>query len=283
MKTKIKRFMMFLSIGLCLQSCSKDNLADAVLEQSEHEEPVIKNEAKGTLTIDAFLKDPITITTSKALTLEEALDVMLVEITSVDGLTSFVSENFRDLPEKMELPAGTYSMLMSNYPLSGVRFDNGVYGDYIQNFEITVATNTVLTPVLKLLDVATTVNFSSEIIAAYPRISAYVARSGVPAAIFTEFPSPLTYALADNGRRGYHNLFSGNHVSGYTRHAGELFILISATGAAGEDLRVSRVIEGMSGNQHYNINIEMSEPTTASFELTLEPEEDNMEIINFPN
>lgn len=118
--------------------------------------------AKGTLSLDVFLKDPITISTGRALTLEEALDIMLVEITSTDGLTIFVSENYRDLPANIELPAGNYDMLISNFPVSDVRFDQGVYGDHIENFEITVGNNTVLNPILQLLDVATTVNFQQK-------------------------------------------------------------------------------------------------------------------------
>ncbi len=283
MKTNMKLLIVFLSAALCFQSCSKDNLADAVLEQSENEDPVIEHLANGTLTIDAFLKDAISITTARALTLEEALDVMLVEITTADGLTTLISDSYRDLPATIELPAGTYAMLMSNFPLSDVRFDDGVYGDYVQNFEITIGNNTVLNPVLRLLDVVTTVNFSSEIVGAYPDISAYVARSGVPAAIFSEFPTPLIYEVSDDGRRGYHSLFSGNHVFGFTNHFGQLYVLISASNSAGERISVVRNINGMGGNKHFNINIEMTDATTASLDVTLEPEEENAETITFPN
>ncbi|MEP3210169.1 MAG: DUF4493 domain-containing protein [Maribacter sp.] len=282
MKTRMKLLIVFLSIGVCLQSCSKDNFSDIILSQNADADPLSEEVATGALTIEAFLKDPITITTARALTLEEALDVMLVEITTTDGLSTLVSENYRDLPANIELPPGTYNMLMSNFPLSEVRFDDGVYGDYIQNFEITTGNNTVLNPVLTLLDVATTVNFSSEIVSAYPDISAYVARSQVNAMAFGEFPLNITYEVTDNGRRGYHSLFWGNHASGFTKDAGELFILISATGAAGETIQISRVIEGMTSNQHYNINIEMTDPSTTSLDVTLEPEEDNTEIITFP-
>lgn len=283
MKTTMKFLMAVLSIGLCFQSCSKDNFEEVIVSRNQTNEPPIEEIALGSVTIDAILKDPITITTARALTLEEALDVMLVEITSVDGNTIFVSENYRDLPNTIEFEAGNYSMLISNFPLSDVRFDDGVYGDYVENFEISVGNNTVLNPVLQLLDVATTVNFSSEILAAYPDISAYVARSQLPADPFTEFPLDLRYEVADNGRRGYHGLFRGNHASGFTKYSGGLFISISATGPAGENIQVSREISGVSGNQHYNINIEMTDPTTASLDVTLDPEEENTETITFPN
>lgn len=283
MKTRMKILTALLSIGLCFQSCNKDNLEEAVLEQSDLEEPVVEEVAKGSVSLDVFLKDPINIVTARALSLEEALDVMLVEITSTTGGTIFVSENYRDLPAAIELPEGNYNMLISNFPLSDVRFDDGVYGDYLENFEITTGANTVLTPVLTLLDVATTVNFSEDILAEYPDISAYVARSQLPANPFTEFPLELRYEVADNGRRGYHGLFRGSHIAGFTKYSGGLFINLSATGPAGEDIRVSREINGVSSNQHYNINVELTGPSTTSLDITLEPEEDNTETINFPN
>ncbi|MFS4447401.1 DUF4493 domain-containing protein [Maribacter sp. 2307UL18-2] len=279
----LKYFCCLVIVALLASNCQKDNLAEAVLTQTEIDEPTAAEVDKGTLSITAQLKGAINITTARALTLEEALDLMLVEITSVDGQTIFVSENYRDLPTNIELPAGNYSMLLSNFPLSDVRFDQGVYGDYIPNFEIVAATNTKLNPVLKLLDLATTVNFSSAIVAAYPDVSAYVARSQLPASIFSEFPTPLRYEVVDNGRRGYHSLFSGNHTSGFTEHTGELFILISATGPSGDDIRVSRVIKGATGNQQYTINVEMADPTTTSLNVTIASEEDLTEIITFPN
>lgn len=283
MRTTMKLLIVFISVGLCLQSCSKDNFEEVVLSRNEIEEPVAKNVASGILTLDAIIKDAITITTARALTLEEALDVMQVEITSTNGLTTYISENYRDLPATIELPAGNYDMLISNYPLTDARFDEAVYGDYIENFEITTGNNTVLNPVLELLDVATTVNFSSEILAAYPDISVYVARSGVNASIFGEFPLELRYGPLEDGRRGYHNLFSGSHASGFTKHSGELYIAISATGVGGEAILVTRFIEGVTGNQHYNINIEMTAPSSTSLDVTLEPEDENTEIITFPN
>lgn len=282
MRNSLKYFCCLVTLLLLTSNCQKDNLAEAVLTQTDNEPPIEEVDS-GTLSLATQLKSEIHITTARALTLEEALDLMRVEITSVDGQTIFVSENYRDLPANIELPAGNYSMLLSNFPLSDVRFDQGVYGDYIPNFEIVAATNTQLNPVLQLLDLATTVNFSSEIIGAYPDVSAYVARSQLPASIFSEFPTPLQYEVADNGRRGYHNLFSGSHTSGFTQHTGELFILISATGPTGETLRASRVMEGATANQHYTINVEMADPTTTSLNVTIGSEDDITEIITFPN
>lgn len=93
----------------------------------------------------------------------------------------------------------------------------------------------------------------------------------------------MIYEVADNGRRGYHGLFGGTHSSGFTKYSGGLYILIGATGPAGEDIRVSREINGVSSNQHYIINVEMTAPSSASFDVTLEPEEENTETITFPN
>ena len=59
--------------AICIQSCSKDNLTNEVLNDTINEEPIIENAGTGTLSIDAFLKDPITISTGRALTLEEAI------------------------------------------------------------------------------------------------------------------------------------------------------------------------------------------------------------------
>lgn len=283
MKTSMKILFALLSIGLFLQSCSKDNFEEVILSRNANEEPMIENVAPGTLTLDVFLKDAITITTARALTLEEALDIMVVEITSTDGLTTFISDSYRNLPASIELPAGLYNMLISNFPISDVRFDEGVYGDYIENIEVLTGNNTLLNPVLKLLDVATTVNFSSDIIAAYPDISVYVSRSRVDASVFGEFPTPLIYEVADTGRRGYHSLFTGNHNNGFVEHNGELYVNVSATDDAGEPVSVTRTILGVGNNAHYNINIDLTAPSSTSLDITLEPEAENTENISFPN
>ncbi len=285
MKTRMKFLMGLLSVGLCIQSCSKDNFEEVIISRNEIDEPVTEAIAQGTLSLEVFLKDPISITTARALTLEEALDVMLVEITSTDGLTTFVSENYRDLPANIELPPGSYNMLISNFRLIQVRFDDGAYGDYIQNFEVTSGNNTVLSPVLELLDVATTVNFSNDIIAAYPDISVRLSRYNVDpfSYEFGEFPLSLNHEVADDGRRSYHSLFTGNHVDGYTVHTSSMQVRITATDSFGEVITVTRDIYGMANNEHYNFNIEMTGPSSTTLDVSLEPEVDNTEVITFPN
>ena len=285
MKTRMKLLCTVLIVGLCLQGCNKDNFDEVVQSWSEIEDPVGDHVASGSVTIAANLKSPITITVARELTLDEALDVMLVEITSTDGLTTLVSENYRDLPATIELPAGFYNMLISNHPQAEVRFDDASYGDYVQNFEVISGNNTVLSPVLELLDVATTVNFSDDIIAAYPDISVRLSRYNVVPFSYEygEFPMNLNYTVADNERRGYHSLFTGNHVSGFTVHTSTMEVRISATDSFGEVITVIRDFYGIANNEHYNINIEMTGPSSTSLDVSLEPEEDNTETITFPS
>ncbi len=285
MKTKTKIFLSILIVSLFLISCNKDHQEPVVLEQSVTEESVDEVIELGSVSINAFIKDVIEVTTGRPFELETLLDEMVVQITDDPyytepfGVGYVFNSNYRDITEPISLEPGSYSLLISNYSFSTQRFDSAVHGALSEVFSITAGSNTPLDLELGLLDVAATINFSSEVVAAYPDISARVEYlHGGPGLV----PN-LIWTTADNARTGYLNTYVGDFGFEYFYvTTGTLNLEITATGPTGTPVTVTKTYVDATANQHYNITIEQGAPTTASLNVTLGDENVIEDTVPFP-
>ncbi len=280
MKTKLKLLFVLVSLGLCFQSCNKDNFEETVLNEPIAAEPIDEVVELGSVSINAFVKDVIQVTTGKPFELEELLDEMLVQIMDdpYDGAIVF-SSNYRDITGAIPLAPGSYSLLISNYDFSAQRFDTPSHGVLYEYFSVVAGANTPLDLELALLDVAATINFSSEILAAYPDISARVEYVQLGFGIGPN----LTWTTADNARTGYLNTYVGDF--GFERFSGTtgtLTLEVTATGPSGTPVTVTKTYLDVLANQHYTITIEQGAPTTASLTVTLGDENVFDDTIPFP-
>ena len=277
MKTKL--FFGMLVLGLLVMACNKSHDDFPILESPKALEPIDEIVEKGFVSLNPIVKDVIEITTGKALTLEEALDEMVVQIkeTNIAGMI-VVNSNYRDLPIEIPLAPGSYELLISNYSFSPSRFDIPVYGA-MRYFSVTAGTNTLLDLELALLDAAVTINFSNELVTSYPDIAARVEyiQEG-----FGIGPN-LNWTAADNGLTGYLDTYDGDfYLDMFYATTGTLNLEVTATNLSGTPVTVIKTYYGVVANQHYNINIEQTDATTASLTVTLNDEELINDTITFP-
>ena len=276
MKTKL--FFRMLALGLLVIACNKGHDDFPILESPKALEPNEETVEMGFVSIKPIIKDVIEITTGKALTLEEALDEMVVQIKETNFGMVLVNSNYRDLPTEIPLAPGSYELLISNYSFSPSRFDISVYGA-MRYFSVTVGTNTLLDLELALLDAAVTINFSNELVTSYPDIAARVEyiQEG-----FGIGPN-LNWTAADNGLTGYLDTYDGDfYLDMFYATTGTLNLEITATNPSGSPVTVIKTYYGVVANQHYNINIEQTDATTASLSVTLGDEEIINDTITFP-
>lgn len=276
MKTKL--FLQMLSLGFLIMACSKptDEFINLVLpEANEPVEEIIDN---GFVSLNPIIKDVVQITTGKALTLEEALDEMVVQIKETTFGMVVVNSDYRDLPTEIPLSPGSYELLISNYSFVASRFDTPIYGAMLY-FSVSAGTNTPLDLELALLDAAVTLNFSDDLITAYPDIAARVEyiQDG-----FGIGPN-LTWTAIDSGRIGYLDTYDGDfYLDMFYPTTGILTLEVTATNPSGTPVTVTKTYNGVVANQHYNINMEQTDATTVSLTLTLGDEEIINDTITFP-
>ncbi len=281
MKTNMNLLIVLLSIGLCFQSCTKDNLEETVLNEPMSLTPVEEAVESGSVSINAFVKDVIEITTGKPFELEEVLDEMVVQIIeNKEGGMRVFNSNYRDIPTEIPLLPGSYSLLISNYAFSAQRFDTPVHGAVIEYLTITAGSNTSLDIELALFDVGATLNFSNELITTYPDISARVEYVQVGYGIGPN----LTWTSVDNARSGYFNTYNGDFgFELFYPSSGTLNLEITATGTNGLPVTIQRTYNDVTANQQYNITIAQTAPASTSLTVTLGDENVIEDTVTFPN
>ena len=278
MKTKLKLFLWVLTLGIFFIGCDKNNDTGPITEVDDavSEEPIDDAVEMGTVSLNTFIKDVIEVTTGKAPTLDEVLDNIIVEIKDSDNAI-VISDNYRNLPESIELaPNSGYSLSMRYPEMEPARFDFPMYGHHPIGtpifFDIISGQNTVVEVELNLLDVAVTINLSEEIKLNYPDIEVETFLSYSEPAFFF----PLTWQVVDDSRSGYF------HVGYLGAISSDMSISITATNEQGIVVNVEKFYV-VTANQHYNIKIEQTVDGSASFDVTLGDEEVIDDTITFPN
>lgn len=286
MKTKWKLFFRVFALCIFFVACDKSNTDEVIttVDEASTGEPVDEIIEMGTVSLKTSIKEVIQVQTGKAPTLDELLDDMVVQILERRGVQEEpqLSENYRDLPENIPLAPGNYSLLISNYPMANTRFDTPVYGDFLGLFIVSAGLNTPLNAELELFDVAATINLSNELTLIYPDIFVtveykYLNEVGL-------FSSSLIWEIADNGRTGYLSTVEGSFgFINFMSSSGSMKVTVEATDKVGNPITVEKTYEGVSANQHYNLNIEQTAASTASLTVTLGDENVIDDTITFPN
>ncbi|MGB5369561.1 MAG: DUF4493 domain-containing protein [Flavobacteriaceae bacterium] len=277
---KTKPLFTVLAISLMLFGCTKDSDVFTENVETTMSEPEYENVKVGTISLTPFVKEEIQSKTGKPPTLDEVLDNMVVEIVDFEN-NIILSDNYRDLPEFIELAPGSYRFFMDNWPWLSARFDTPVYGTSTLNFNVTSGENTVVNVALRLFDVAVTIDLSDEVKTNYPDLT--VTTSVVN--YYLGGSNFLSWTIADDARTGYFDLVEENFPSfgdiGTTK--GDMTITIEAQGNAGVPIIVSKTYPGVLANEHYIITIEQSSASSFSLNITLNDEVIVDDIITFPN
>ncbi len=280
MKTKIRNVVSIWVMGLIFLACNKgyDDLSIQYVDEADV--PIEVAVELGSISINAFIKDVIEVTTGKPFELEALLDEMFVIIKDDSdnfNIITVLNSNYRDITEPILLEPGYYSLLISNYAFSAQRFDDAVHGAQV-GFIVTAGSNSLLDLELALLDIASTINFSSEILTAYPEMTVRVEYIQDGYGIGPN----LTWTTADNKRTGYFNAYAGDFCcEPFNATTGTLNLEVTAIGINGLPVTISRIFFNARANQHYNISIEQNEPASASLTVTLGDEDIIEETIIF--
>ncbi len=284
MKTKMKLFFLVLTLGIFFVACDKSNDGETtpIIDDGVSEETIDDAIEMGTVSFNAFVKDIIEVTTGKPPALEDLLDEMVVQIASTDFTGTFITDNYRDLPANIVLIPGNYSLFISNYLSSMSRFDTPVHGAEIELFNVVAGSNIPLDIELALLDLAATINLSSDLALTYPDISVRV--EYVETFIDPDVDSILNWSIADDGRTGYLSTLKVDFLTSELNiTVGELNVIITATNSSGIPFTLSKTYLNAKANQHYKINIVQTADATASLSITLGDEEEINDTITFPN
>lgn len=268
MKTKL-----FFSIVLALSiiSCNDgDDLASIVVEPTE----------VGTISLNISVRNIVDVSTSgKISSLDEVLDNLSVDIYDSTGAT-VIEDRYRSLPEFIELPVGAYTVVFYTPQDSIARFDEGLYGNEPQiSFDVKRDANTTVPVVLRLFDVATTIDFSDELLQNFPDVNVKVTIS------LNGNDSSLDWSASDDIRTGYFSMIE--YVSGgsglYNVYTSDLVVEITATDTAGNPNVVSRTYPDAVANQHYELLIGYAENEMVNFDITLVDENIIEDEITFPD
>jgi hypothetical protein len=166
MKTKLKLFIGVLALSVFFIACDKghDNGPIADIDDPIAEESVDNPIEMGTASLKPSLKDVVKITTGKELDLA----------TILEGSSEYLQPDFSaqidlglypSLPELIELPIGRYQLNMTNWGSSVLpNFDEPSYASFWEDFEIVAGTNTVVSQVMHLYQIAVTIDFSESIL-----------------------------------------------------------------------------------------------------------------------
>ena len=279
MRTKLESTFYLALFSVLLIACSKDSNRLQVIDDPLAAEPIEAEVAKGTVSFVPLVKDVIDVQTGKAPpTLDEVLTGLNVQMSSFDANVT-IDQPYSSIDGGViELPAGYYEFIM--YTGGGPLY--AAEG----SFTITEGVNTDVPITLNLLDLAVTINFDSEIVANYPLISAEAQTTNY---IFGGVSGATLWAWSanENGQQRYFEM-DGIFDSGIglpsidSNNSADLTITLIAPSTGG-DITVSKTYVGVSANQHYNITIIYTSPTTVTLVITLGDEEVIEDTINFPS
>ncbi len=235
---------------------------------------------KGTFTIMTSLKEEIEINLSaKNFTLEEILNETQVTVNDSEG-TEVLNELYPDLPDPITLPVGNYRLFMERTGDVRPNFDNPTYVNTEFHsggaaLAISKDAETEINGTLVLDHIKVVVDFSDEVLQAYPDLTADVFDPDPADA--TPEAEKLRWTAAENGISGY--VFIDNHGA-------DLQVSLSATdGNTGQALSATKTFPGASYNQKYHLSIELSEhggTGSLSIDPSILPEDVIEEVIPFP-
>lgn len=274
-----KLLFWMLSLNLFLLSCNKDS--ESFTETVLTEEPIKEDIPMGTVSLKALVKNRIDVETDKVPVLEDILENLNIDIRQF-GLFEILNAQYSDLPEFIELPAGSYEMILSSTGLPPFRFDTGRYGQDAIEFTIVSGENKVVDVTLSLMDVATTIDFSDEVLQNYPNIKASATMDYSDVGLVT----PLEWTSLDDGRTVFFEILTKDFTSGtifFQAATGDLIIDITALDSAGNEILVSKTYPNVLANQHYKIIVRYSGSSTVSLNISLGDEDVIEDEISFPN
>lgn len=267
MKTKL---FWGLALAISIISCADEDLVSLVKI----------SDAVGSISLNTSVKEAINVSTSgKANTLDGVLDNLSLEIFDDSGAT-VIEDQYRNLAEFIELPVGSYTVVFYTLQNSNVRFDIGSYGSEPKiSFNVERDANTIVPVTLRLFDVATTIDFSDELLDVFPDINAKVHITP------ENNQNALEWFSADDSRVGYFTMidYVGGNGGSYTILNGDLAVEISALNTSGEEILVTKTYPSAMANQHYKLLISYDENATVDFDITLGGEDLIEDEITFPH
>jgi len=156
----------------------------------------------------------------------------------------------------------------------------GSYGSEPKiSFNVERDANTIVPVTLRLFDVATTIDFSDELLDVFPDINAKVHITP------ENNQNALEWFSADDSRVGYFTMidYVGGNGGSYTILNGDLAVEISALNTSGEEILVTKTYPSAMANQHYKLLISYDENATVDFDITLGGEDLIEDEITFPH